>query len=299
MQKKLSVIIVSYNATDILLHCVESILKYNDIGSELEIIISDNSPGLDLFNLVKERYQDIKIIHNQKNLGFGCGNNQGEMVATGEYLLFLNPDTVLIEPVFSWAVNQFNQNPKLGMFGIKLLKPDYTLNNSFMLLDTFGMKAWVFNKLFLKTDIFIEKKMFTSGADIFIRKDVFDRIGKFDENIFMYYEESDLLHRIVREDSTLEVKYFPQRRIIHLEGGTKDVEKKSIKSYERQLNTLKYYCEKHGVNFIKAIRSEIILYSVQKEKYKIAGQVNKYDMKCEMINAAKKALELEKTLIKK
>ena len=296
MQKKLSVIIVSYNASDILLHCIESILKYNDIGSELEIIISDNSPGLDLFNLVKERYQDIKIIHNQKNLGFGYGNNQGEMIATGEYLLFLNPDTVLIEPLFSWAINQFDHNPKLGMFGVKLLKPDYTLNNSFMLLDTFGMKAWIFNKLLLKTDIFVEKKMFTSGADIYIRKSVFEKIGKFDENIFMYYEESDLLRRIVKEDSTLEVKYFPQRKIIHLEGGTKEVGKKSIKSYERQLNTFKYYCEKHGVNFKKAIKSEVILYSLQKEKYKIAGQVDKYDTECEIINVAKKALELEKTL---
>lgn len=290
MKKKLSVIIVSYNAIEVLKDCIESIFKYNDIGFELEIIISDNSPKVDLYNIIKEKYRDVKIIHNMENRGFGYGNNQGVKIASGDYLLFLNPDTILIEPVFSWAIEQFNRDSKLAMFGVKLLKPDYTLNNSFMLMDLFGIKAWFLNKLCLKKDLFVANRMFTSGADIFIRKDIFQQISGFDENIFMYYEESDLVHRINKKNKELKIKYFPQKKIIHLEGGTKETGGESISSYKRQLNTFRYYCKKYDISFVKSIKSEILLYSIKKMKYKIMRQNDKYEMECEMINAANEAI---------
>lgn len=290
MRIKLSIVIVAYNAVDMLRNCIDSILEYNDIGSELEIIISDNSPDLKLFNTIKEDYSDIKIIHNDTNLGFGYGNNQGEKMATGKYLLFLNPDTILIEPIFSWAISQFERNSQLAMFGVKLLKSDYTLNNSFMLVDVFGIRSWILNRLCLKTDLFIRDKMFTSGADIFIRKDVFEQIGRFDENMFMYYEESDLLHRIIAENKEWRGGYFPEKKIIHLEGGTKESGRKSIVSYKRQLNTFKYYCGKHDIDFEKSIKSEILLCTIQKEKYRIMRQENKYEMKCKMLNVLKETL---------
>lgn len=286
MKIKLSLIIVSYNSADILIQCLDSVFKYNDIGSQLEVIVSDNSPRSDLCDALNKKYDKVKVIHNKDNRGFGYGNNQGEKIASGDYLLFLNPDTVLVEPIFSWAIEQFDKNPKLAMFGVKLLKPDYSLNNSFMWLDTFGLRAWILNKVCQKLNIFIEKRMFISGADTFIRRNIFEQIGGFDESIFMYYEESDLHHRFYANEPEMNMAYFPNKRIVHLEGGTQDIGDGSVESYKRQLNTFMYYCDKYNINFKSALNSEISLLRLKKIKYKIFHQHDKYNLMCKTILAA-------------
>lgn len=291
MKVKLSLIIVSYNSAEILMQCLDSVFKYNDIGSQLEVIVSDNSPSRDVCVAVNNKYGQVKVIHNKYNRGFGYGNNQGERIASGDYLLFLNPDTVLVEPIFSWAIEQFEMNPQLALFGVKLLKPDYSLNNSFMWLDTFGLKAWILNKSCQKLDLFIGKKMFISGADTFIRKKIFEQAGGFDENIFMYYEESDLHHRIYAKNHDISIAYFPDKRIVHLEGGTQKIGNGSVKTYKRQLNTFMYYCDKYHIDFKRALNSEISLYKLKKIKHKLFRQYDKYNMICKIISAANDKLE--------
>ena len=84
----LSVIIVSYLHYDILSECLDSIKKYNDIGDELEVIVSDNSPSSNIINQLKSNYPWVKTCKNQ-NKGFGAGNNRGIGISTGKYILFL------------------------------------------------------------------------------------------------------------------------------------------------------------------------------------------------------------------
>ena len=105
---KLSVIIVSYENCEILRDCLESIKEFNDLKDEAEIIISDNSITNNVYEMVKKDYPEIQIIKNN-NIGFGPANNRATDISSGEYLLFLNPDTILLEPIFQFAVDKFEQ----------------------------------------------------------------------------------------------------------------------------------------------------------------------------------------------
>ena len=101
---ELSVIIVSYKNLEIIVDCLNSIYKNNDIGNYLEVIVVDNSPEDNIYNYVADNFENVRIIKNQ-NKGFGEGNNKGACIARGKYLLFLNPDTILVEPIFGFAIN--------------------------------------------------------------------------------------------------------------------------------------------------------------------------------------------------
>ena len=211
---KFSVIIVAYNCYDLIRDCLDSIEKYNDIGDELEIIVVDNgSDGT---------WQRIKQTDNLKcikadNKGFGAGNNRGFEIARGEYILFLNPDTLLIEPVFKFAIDKFEKNPKVGWFGVQLLDAQKKKNASFDFRMKGGLLLTQVAKLFQNLNIFIPSVMFTGGADIFIRNEVFADAGRFDENIFMYCEEEDLTRRVHNLGFT--TSYYKSKKIIHFEGG--------------------------------------------------------------------------------
>lgn len=137
---KLSVIIVSYENCEILRDCLDSIKKFNDLKDEAEIIISDNSITNSVYEMVKKDYPEIQIIKNN-NIGFGPANNRAVDISSGEYLLFLNPDTILLEPIFQFAVDKFEQQSNLALFGIKLMNVNGTANNSFFAMDNYTL-SW-------------------------------------------------------------------------------------------------------------------------------------------------------------
>jgi len=246
-----SVIIVSYKRLDILIDCLDSLYKYNDIGDKLEIIVVDNSPEDDIYNYVKNNYNDV-IILKSENKGFGAGNNLGAKIARGKYLLFLNPDTILIEPIFQFAIQNFEQNNNLALFGIKLLDKNLKRNCSFYFIDEDSFFHAMLIKLFRTMDFFIDGKMCITGADIFIRKKVFLDIGMFDENIFMYGEEADLTRRI--KASNYKTKYFKDKSLIHLGGGTGTDKSFAIRE---GLRSTKYYCQKYNIDFNKKVLHRI------------------------------------------
>lgn len=254
MKKKLSVIIVAYKKRDILEKCIESIFNYNDIGNDLEVIVVDNSPDTKcIYDYMKNKYKNIIIIKNINN-GFGGGNNVGARVAQGEYLLFLNPDTILIESVFKFAIRKFGKNSNLALFGVKLVSEELRHNLSYY----FRVKHYRFiYKLLIKPlnrfNVFIPSKMYIAGANIFIRKNIFCEIGMFDENIFMYYEEPDIIERIEKLDRKYTISFFPEKKIIHLEGKTTDVKSNGERI---RLESLNYYCQKHYLNFKKILNSQ-------------------------------------------
>ena len=107
---KISVIIVAYKSGDILVKCLDSIAKYNDIEDELEVIVVDNSPEDERIerDLAKSQYKNYRYIPSD-NRGFGAGNNQGVDISTGEILAFLNPDIILIEPIFKKVWEKFQK----------------------------------------------------------------------------------------------------------------------------------------------------------------------------------------------
>lgn len=250
-KKKLSVIIVSYINMDILRDCLNSIAKYNDIGDALEVIVSDNSPNDELYNTVRAEYPWVKTIKNE-NKGYGAGNNRGYEISTGEYLLLLNPDTILVEPIFQFALDAFEKDAKLGLFGLQLLKADCTENASFYPLDRYGILPTFDVKLRRIWGGYKDGKFFVCGACMFVRRETFELAGKFDENIFMYKEEADLIKRVKLYTQTPKTAFFRDRKVIHLEGGTEEKDENSaVKFVIRNAETARYYAEKWRLPFKK------------------------------------------------
>lgn len=263
--KELSVIIVGYKNEKITLDCIESIYSNNDIGEKLEVILVDNSPEHNVYGVVSEKYSDVICVKNFNN-GFGGGNNVGARLARGKYLLFLNPDTIVIEPIFKYALQQFHKYPKIGMFGVKLVSPNFKNNLSFYLINSGGLIWSVVTKIINFLDLYIDGYMYVAGADMFVRKDDFFNCGQFDEKIFMYYEEPDLtlrLHKIGKKTA-----YFKDRKIIHLEGGTSDDNELALR---RRLDSALYFNNKIGRSAFKMFKRELRFFKLKKCIKTLAG----------------------------
>ena len=214
---KISVVIVAYINSDILIKCLKSIEKFNDIGSNLEIVVVDNSP-------IDKRVEGAILNAGCKydkyiaadNGGFGAGNNIGASVASGDILAFLNPDIILIQPIFSQIAKMFSDDADLALLGGKLLYEDLSPAFSFYYdFKTSVLAKWMI-KLWNRLDCFNAKNMYIAGANLIIRANVFEQIGGFDENIFMYREEPDIIRRIKKSPSA-KIKYNKEIRMIHLE----------------------------------------------------------------------------------
>lgn len=247
----LSIVIVSYNCLDILKRCLDSIFQFNDIGEELEVIVVDNSDNFETVECLKVTYRDVVCIKNI-NRGFGEANNVGAKVASGEYLLFLNPDTLIISPFFSRILKEFEIKKRL-CFGVQLLDKKQNRTTSFGLIHPLGFKGVFLGKLFQFFNIFVPSKMFISGADIFIKKQLFFDINMFDESVFMYFEESDLFIRLLSKK--IKGSFLKKYKIVHLEGGASSGD--NLKKYQMQIHSYISVCNKNGINLKKQLLKEL------------------------------------------
>jgi GT2 family glycosyltransferase len=240
----LSIIIVTYKSKTVLGPCLKSIDKYNDLGDKLEVIVVDNSPPEDdTYGYIKQKFPEVTLIKNIKNNGFGEGNNVGVRQAQGVYLAFLNPDIELITPVFKKAITAFTIYPEVSAVGFTLITPDKNLGPTYGLLPE--VRKSIISKLWLKWalgkfDIFSEG-IYPWGANLFVRKCDFIHAGLFDENIFLNYEEADLMRRLP-STKTLIFK----EKIIHLEGHSKPDFALNLENY---LQSEQYYFNKHQLDY--------------------------------------------------
>lgn len=251
---KISVIIVAYRNGKILKDSLNSLHQYNDLGSDLEVIVVDNSPeGEQVLSTVRDSFfPDVRYIPAD-NRGFGAGNNIGAEVSFGEILCFMNPDIIYIEPVFNKVYRKFQEDMNLMLAGGKLLQAD--LSGGFSFYYDFSSTLWLrtMDKFRNKKDQFIPEKMYTSGANLFVRREAFFAAGMFDENIFMYYEEMDLIRRIRKTVPRAKNAYFSDIRMIHLERRSTP---KGIESFRRSIESSIYYGNKYGLDVRKKIRFE-------------------------------------------
>ncbi|MBE0514906.1 glycosyltransferase [Sulfurimonas sp.] len=240
MNKQISIIIVTYNSESVIKECLESLDKYNDIEDKVEIIIVDNSPIFNIERFVNDLNLklDIRLIHNPQNCGFGQGNNIGAKAARGELLFILNPDTILVEPIFKFLLKEF-EDEKLTAAGFRLIDRDGNDNDSVGLLPEYNyiyLPRRVLNYLVIHLGL-LSKFIFPWGADLIVRKKDFIKAGMFDEAMFLCNEEPDLTHRLNIE----KVKIF-DKNIVHLEGHTTEVHEVRFKEW---LKTTQYYLEKY------------------------------------------------------
>lgn len=254
-----SVVIVNYNADELLNECLISLYKHTE-GIIFEVIVIDNNSTIGNVEKVVSGYKELLLIKNDKNSGFGAANNQGLRVANGKHVLFLNSDTIFIENViksiYEFAVNQ--ESPTI--VGCKILNSDKTIQKSVydfpsilnvitsnLFLYALFPKSKYFNKYHLmnKQISDITEVDVVTGAFLLIERSSAVELNGFDERFFLYNEETDLCNRFKKTGN--KVYYYPLSSIIHLKGGSTN---KNMRARYRNesLATVQYF-QKHFQGF--------------------------------------------------
>lgn len=255
----LTIIIVNYNVKEFLEQSIISIKKScNDIQYELFVIDNASSDGS--VELIRKKFPEVNLITNTKNNGFAAANNQAIKQAQGEYILLINPDTIVQEDTFSTILSFFQNHPECGMLGCKILNPDGSLQLSCR--RSFPTPWVAFTKIIGLSKLFPNNKLFgyynltylnpdqtyeveaISGSFMFFRQQVVDDVGYLDESFFMYGEDLDWCFRI--REAGWKIYYLPETKIIHFKG---ESSKKSEVDLTLQFyRAMKLFVEKHYHN---------------------------------------------------
>jgi GT2 family glycosyltransferase len=198
----LSVIIVSYRGWNRLEKCLDSLnnLKGRDFDSE--VIIVDNTPLKDEIDPIRRKFRDFRFIHNDLNGGFGNGSNTGAKNASGKYLLFLNPDTVITGEAVSGLLRMAEANPSYTLLSCRQVNEkgkECNVTGEFpRFRNLTGTMRTIFGKKLPVTDISgnVVFPEWISGSVLLMRAEDFRKTGGFDEDFWMYYEDVDLCKRI-------------------------------------------------------------------------------------------------------
>lgn len=282
MAVEVSVIIVNYNTSELLDNCIDSVqLKTEDVNYEI-IVVDNNSEKGSLDHLIK-KYPTVNFIFSEENLGFGRANNLGATKAKGKYLLLLNPDTLLVNNAIAVLTDFMEVNPESGACGGNLYKADNSPAISYHTMD-FYAREWriFFNKKwplgFNDTD---NPKCVNviMGADLFIRKELFDRLKGFDPDFFLYFEEVYLCDQVRRLG--YKVTSVPQAKIIHYEGAAAENKNEELNKWSYQehwYSKFVYFSKTEGqlkTSFL--YRANMLKMSMALFVYTITGNKNKLD----------------------
>lgn len=218
----LSIIILSYNTKDFLDSCLSSILEHFN-SKTFEIIVVDNASTDSSVEMIKEKYPSVKLIESPKNLGYGAGNNLGLSKSSGRNILFLNSDTKILGNSLMIMLKCLDAQKNVGILGPRIINPDqtkqksvgsfYSLGNVLLMLfgggrlgllrsspDKFAIVDWV------------------SGSCMMVKRSLFEKIERFDENLFMYMEEVEFCYRAKLKG--ILTGYIPEARVEHHQLGS-------------------------------------------------------------------------------
>ncbi|MBL4585782.1 MAG: glycosyltransferase [Flavobacteriales bacterium] len=253
---KLSIVIVNYNVQHFLEQCLQSVMEAVK-QIDAEIFVVDNNSVDGSVAMVEVKFPTVKLIANKENTGFSKANNQAMEVASGQYVLLLNPDTLVETDTFTKVIGFMDAHPEAGGLGIKMVdgKGNF-LPESKRSLPTpevafykiFGL-SWLFpgSKRFGKYHLTYLNKEKTheievlSGAFMLMRKKTLDKVGLLDEDFFMYGEDIDLSYRIIK--GGYKNYYFPEARIIHYKG--ESTKKGSLNYVYVFYNAMAIFARKH------------------------------------------------------
>jgi len=224
---KLSVVIICWNDLRVIRDCLRSIHESTH-STDFEVIVSDNGSVDDSLEFIRKHYPRVRIVENNQNLGFARGNNAGISAATGEYVLILNPDTIIHDGALDKLVQFADRHPEAGAFGCRVLNPDGTYQASARLFPTVR-RYWVaalgltrISSRFLfeqypgwqgDTERSVD---WQSGCCVMFRGDLLKNLGGFDEQFFYHFEEVDLCRRVWNAGRS--ILFTPEAVITHLGG---------------------------------------------------------------------------------
>lgn len=231
----LTIQIVNWNAREPLRAALRSILVHPPQCS-YEILVLDNASSDGSVQMLEKEFPEVKLIVSEQNLGFSKGHNLAARAAQGKYLFILNPDTEVLPHALDWLVAYAEQHPEIGIIGPKILNPDGSLQYSCRRFPNPAAALFrntPLGKLFpnnpytrdyLMTDWdhnSIREVDWVSGAALFIRREVFEQLAGFDEQFFMYCEDTDLCYRAWQ--AGYKVVYYPEPKIKHAIGRSTDL----------------------------------------------------------------------------
>ena len=253
---KLSIVIVNYNVRYFLEQCLHSVQNACR-GLEAEIFVVDNDSVDGSVKMVREKFPEVRLIENKDNKGFSSANNQAIKKSEGEYILLLNPDTLVEDDTLRKVVDFMDNHPDAGGLGVKMLDG----KGKFLPESKRGLPTPVvaFFKVFGFSALFPKSKLFSTyhlgyldknsthvvdilaGAFMLLRKKVLDKTGLLDEAFFMYGEDIDLSYRITQ--AGYKNYYYPGTRIIHYKG--ESTKKSSLNYVFLFYNAMIVFAKKH------------------------------------------------------
>ncbi len=257
---KLSIIIVNWNVLPLLKRCIFSICKnIKDINYEIIVVDNDSKDGSKTYlKGLEEKRDNVEIILNNKNLGFATANNKGLKIAKGKFILFLNPDTEITSNTIEKLMQELENNNDIGIIAPKILGVDGKHQPSVRAFPSILSQILIFLKLhhiFPNTPVL--KKYFqhnfdykkqqeaeqVMGAAMLARKQALDKVGYWDENFFLWFEEVDLCKRI--KQAGWEIVYTPKAQILH-HGGESFAQMMGLKKQNIYNKSAIYYFKKHS-----------------------------------------------------
>lgn len=260
-----SIVIVNYNTRELLRDCLHSISGTSS-SLRLETIVVDNASADDSARMVREEFPQVLLVESAQNLGFSGGNNLGLRLARGKYFLLLNSDTVVLPGAVETLCAFLESRREVAAAGPMLLNGDGSLQRSWFnfptLLKTFchltGLTGVIHRAagvapvarllgLFGRPAFLVREIREPMQVDylllacLLIRREVLDRIGLLDENLFFYHEDCELGYRT--RASGLAVYYLPDARIVHLGGSSSG--KYPLATYRHYFRSLLYVYSRH------------------------------------------------------
>ena len=250
-----SIIIVNYKTSKLINNCIRSVFDKTE-GIAYEIIIVDNATE-QLAEVIESAADPrVKFIQLPENVGFGRANNAGAKIAAGRNLFFLNPDTILLNNAIKILSNYLDANPRCGACGGNLY--DVNLNPTLSYRRILPGIKWEINELFHqipekvcygKNRLFNQSTRplnvaYITGADLIVRKCIYELLSGFSSDFFMYYEETDLCSRI--HNLNLRITSVPSACIQHLEGKSLTRSSNTAKIEFIETSRLKYHKNNHN-----------------------------------------------------
>jgi hypothetical protein len=268
---KLSIIIVCWNDLEVVVECLKSV--YSETGAiDFEVIVSDNGSTDGSPEYIRQHFPKVRLIENRANLAYAQGNNVGIRVAQGEYVLLLNPDTVIHDRALEKLVSYAEGHPEAAAFGCRVLNPDGSFQDPGRPLPTvrgqlvaalcmrwLGRLSTRFESdLYPGWDGHSERQIGVQcGCCLLVRSDVLKALGGFDESFFYHKDEVDLCRRIWNSGRC--ILFYPKAEITHL--GGQSVGRFPIRfAIEAQRSLYRYFHKHYGIRGLVRVRQVTLLH---------------------------------------
>lgn len=260
----LSIIIVNWNSTGYLRRCLASVYGHTR-HLDFEVVVVDNASPVQDVDVIRDEFPSVVLIKSAENLGFAGANNLGARRSHGELLLFLNPDTELEEDAIGALVAQLQQMPTAGILGGRLLNADRSVQTTSIrrfpgilrdLLEVDALRnRWPRSSLFGIAPLFADPGEAVavdaiSGACMLLRRAVFEEVGGFTEDYFMYSEDVDLCLKVHR--AGYPNYYLGSASIVHFGGGSSTPSRAVVMQWRARLL---FYRRFHGGAYLVAYRA--------------------------------------------